>query len=523
MNERLLTADAVVGAPSAGTAVLVRNGRVAAIGDPDALRRDNLPEDRFDGGVIIPGLRDSHFHPVGYATALKRLIAKNATDFDHLIAMVRAEAEELPPGETLVGIRLDDESLAEQRLPDRHVLDAAAADRSVILYRYCGHVAVANTRALEEAGVGPDTVDPFGGTFDRDEHGYPTGVLRETAVTVVGDMCGDRASGLTPDGVARASRYMATMGLTSVGAMVTPGRGLWADAGSELDLMLDAAPELAITMNVMVMNTSIEDLERAKDRIERAGRRMRFLGVKVVTDGSLGGHTAAMIEPYSDNASERGLLRVDRDETLALARRSLELGGIVAIHAIGDAANAFTLDIFEVLRDEGAPPDALRIEHASVLTERDIQRFGDLGIIASVQPAFLASEQNWLGKRLGGRTEFTYPFRSLTDVGAVLAGGSDCPVEPPHPLWGLAAAHNRGAIAPNETLTGDEILAAFTTGAAYSMREPEPLAIGSPADIVVLDHDPTTADAHTIRNGTVMATFVEGEERTPEPGETWHG
>ena len=133
--------------------------------------------------------------------------------------------------------------------------------------------------------------------------------------------------------------------------------------------MLAAGPELAITMNVMVMNTDLAGLEAAKERLDRAGRRLRFLGVKVVTDGSLGGHTAAMDDGYSDNPGERGLLRVDFDETLELSRRSLELGGIVAIHAIGDAANAFTLDIFQILRDEGAPADALRIEHASVLRE----------------------------------------------------------------------------------------------------------------------------------------------------------
>ena len=201
----------------------------------------------------------------------------------------------------------------------------------------------------------------------------------------------------------------------------------------------------------------------------------------------------------------------------------MDLGGIVAIHAIGDAANAFTLDIFEILRDEGALLDALHVEHASVLREQGIVRMGELEIIASVQPAFLASEQQWAHKRLGHRTERTYAFASMLAAGATLAGGSDCPVEPPHPLWGLAAAHERGNIAPSETLSGTQILDAFTHGGAYSMREPVPLAIGSPADLVIVDHDPTTARASTIRNGTVMATYVKGERRTPGEGSTWKG
>ena len=523
MTERLLIADDVVGAPQRGTAVLIRAAKIAAIGPADELRRPDLIEDVFTGATIIPGLRDAHFHPVGYATALVRMIVKDAANFDDLITRIREATVDMPPGDTLIGLRLDDETLIEKRLPTRTVLDEGAADRPVILYRYCGHVAVANTAALEAAGISSDTPDPFSGTFDRDAQGALTGVLRESAVGLVGDVCGDRASGLTADGVAAASRHMATLGITSLGAMVTPGKGVWADATSELDLMIDAAPELAITMNVMVMNTDLAGLEAAKDRIDRAARRMRFLGVKVVTDGSLGGRTAAMDDAYSDDDGERGLLRVDRDETIALARRSIDLGGIVAIHAIGDAANAFTLDIFEVLRDEGAPRDALRIEHASVLREGDINRIGDLDVIASVQPAFLASEQEWLSKRLGHRTERTYPFKSILAAGAVLAGGSDCPVEPPHPLWGMAAAHERGEIAPSEVISGRQVLDAFTSGAAYAMREPEPLAVGSPADLVVLDHDPTTASPATIRNGTVIATFVEGEERAPEGGDAWRG
>ena len=521
MTAHLLIAEGIVGASTPGSALLIESGKVSAIGTSDELRRPGLVEDRFVGGYIAPGLRDAHLHPVGYTTVLNRLVVKGASSFDDLVHMVREAAAELPTGDTLVGVRLDDESLAEMRLPTRHVLDAAAADRPVILYRYCGHIAIANTAALADAGVGPRTADPFGGSFDRDEDGTPTGVLRETAVAVVGDICGDRAGGMTPSGVAAASRYMATVGLTSVGAMVTPGHGLWADAASELDLMVAAAPELAITMNAMVMTTDVDELEDAKDRIDRAGRRLRFLGVKVITDGSLGGRTAAMDDGYTDKPQERGLFRVTREETLEVARRSIALGGVVAIHAIGDAANAFTLDIFERLRDEGAPADSLRIEHASVLRESDLGRIGELGVIASIQPAFLASEQEWIGKRLGHRLERTYPFASLIAGGAILAGGSDCPVEPPHPLWGMAAAQDRGTIAPDEALTGSQALEAFTHGAAYSMREPQPLAIGSPADIAVLDHDPTTADPATIRNGTVMATFVEGQEREPEPGEAW--
>ncbi len=523
MSHFLIGADAVRGAPTAGNAVEVRNGSVVAIGDLEHLRKPGLTERRFPGGTIVPGLRDAHVHPTGYATALERLVAKDFADFDELISALRQAASELPAGDTLVGIRLDDETLAERRLPDRHVLDAASTEHPIILYRYCGHIAVANTAALESAGVGPETPDPFGGAFDRDEDGRPNGILRETAVTVIGDMCGDRASGLEPGHVVTASRHLATLGLTSIGAMVSTGAGPWANAISELDLVLGAAPELAVTMHAMVMTMDPDELERAASRLERAGPRLRFLGVKVITDGSLGGHTAAMDDPYEDQPDERGMLRVTREDTLAVSRRALDLGGVVAIHAIGDQANAFTLDVFETLREEGAPDGSLRVEHASVMREKDFERMGSLGVIASVQPAFLASEQAWLADRVGARTERTYAFRTMAESGALLAGGSDCPVEPPHPLWGMAAARQRGTIAPREELSPEAVLAAFTSGAARSMQEAVPLAVGSPADITVLDLDPLTSEPAVVRNGGALATFVAGDEASPEPGVAWKG
>ena len=205
------------------------------------------------------------------------------------------------------GIRLDDEHLAERRLPTRHELDGSgsrSASDSLPILRPRSRSPT--PPPWPKPRLRPEHQTPFGGAFDREDDGAPNGILRENAVSVVGDMCGDRASGMTPDSIAAASRYMATMGLTSVGAMVTHGQGLWADASSELDLMLAAAPELAITMNTMVMTTDVKELEEAKERIDRGGRRMRFLGVKVITDGSLGGRTAAMDDGYSDLPGRAG-------------------------------------------------------------------------------------------------------------------------------------------------------------------------------------------------------------------------
>lgn len=246
--------------------------------------------------------------------------------------------------------------------------------------------------------------------------------------------------------------------------------------------------------------------------------------MKIFGDGSLGGHTAAMHEPFAD-LDTTGQLRFDVATSRPLVEAALALGGVVAIHAIGDRANAEVLDFYGDLINRGADPSRLRIEHASILGPEEVATFARLGITASVQPAFMASETAWLEKRVGaGRLSQCYPFRKLLDAGVPMAGGSDCPVEPPHPLPGMATARDRCGIVPEESLTAAEALALFTSGAARSLLEPEPLAVGSPADFVVLDVDPLVATPDELRAARVLATYVGGElVELPEEILTWQG
>lgn len=520
----LIVADRVFGHPEAD-AVMVEDRKVTSIGRASTLASTPVVEERFPGATILPGLIDAHFHPVGYAGALERLVLKDVPDMDALIDAVRSASSDLVAGELLIGIRLDDESLAERRLPTRAHLDLAVADRPVLLYRYCGHIAVANTAALDAAGIDASTPDPFGGSFDRDRDRTPTGVLRETAIGLVSDVIGDRARGLTPASIVEASRRLASLGLTSLGAMAAVGRGSSCEYDSEVDLLIEASASLAIPMAVMVQTMSPDDLRSAADRIRTAGRRVSFLGVKMFADGSLGGHTAAMKEPFTDRPSERGTTRLDSDVAFEVGRASLDLGGVVAIHAIGDAANASVLDIFGRLLDAGADPRRLRVEHASVLDDDDLERMATMGIVASVQPAFLASEGDWLERRVGpDRLTRTYPFASMRSAGITLAGGSDCPVEPPHPLWGLAAAVDRGGLVPAEALTIDQAVEMFTAGGAAALQRPAPLEIGSRADLTIVDGDVAAMTPAALRSADVVGTIVEGETVPPPDGDlVWPG
>jgi predicted amidohydrolase YtcJ len=506
-----------------GNAVLVEDGRIAAVGDAGVLEVSGVDEIDYAGGVLIPGLRDAHFHPVGYAAALQRPSFKAARDFADVCDVVRDALRERPPDSALTGLRLDDETLEEGRLPDRDVLDRAAPDHPVLLIRYCGHVAVANSAALRAAAIDPSTEDPRGGSFDRDHYGRPTGVLRETAVELVARAVDARTPPLLPADLVDAMTAAASLGLVGGGGIVAAGPSMWGVGGNELELACAAAAELPIDLALLVAARSPAELEAAAARIGEAGGRIRFLGLKLFSDGSLGGHTAAMLEPFADRPAERGTDRLEGAWALEMARAALALDGAVAVHAIGDAANHAVLDLMEILITEGADPSRLRIEHASVLTDADIARFGRLGVTASVQPAFLASENRWLERRLGpDRLRRTYPFRSLLDAGAPLCGGSDSPVEPLDPLLGIAAARDRCGVVADERLDGVEALRLFTDWAARSMGDRAAIEPGHPATFSVLDRDPVTAAPDGLRRTRVLATWVNGEPVEVPPGlRTW--
>lgn len=506
----LLTADAVAtGDGILGNSILVVEGSVAAIGQRDQLLGPAVVEVEYPGATIIPGLRDAHLHPTPYAALLNGCSLKHAEDIRDLQQRIIGYATTLDPDEPVVATRLDDESLTERRLPTRHDLDAAIPDRPVVIYRYCGHVTVVNTMALVASNITADTPDPDGGSIDRDADGHPTGVLRETASGLVAPALARGGTLLTEDALLSALRGLAGVGITSIGAMIGYGERPCEQLPAELELWRRVADRLPIKVHVFVITDTTEMLEDAANLLDGAGDRLRWIGVKRFADGSLGGHTAAMNTSFAD-VDTIGTLRLSDADTV-VARKSIEMGGMVAIHAIGDRAVDGVLDVFDQLIADGADAEDLRMEHVSVISPAQIDRFARLGVTAAVQPAFLASESEWVADRVGSdRESWLYPFRSLLDAGVPMAGSSDCPVEPPQPLWGMASALDRHSIVPDERLTGKEALALFTTGAADALREPKPLAVGSPADIVVLDTNPVAATASEIRGAEVLATYVDG-------------
>lgn len=489
-----------------GDSILVEDGAVTAVGRRAELGRYDESVD-YPGAVLLPGLRDAHLHPVLYAAALRETTLATAPDFATIADRLRAAAA--LGRRAVTAIRLNEETLTEHRLPDRIVLDAAVSDRPVLIHRYCGHVAIANSVALEVAGIDSATTDPPGGVIDRDTTGHPTGVLRETAIELVAERLGtgDRVAS---DELVAATQRMAALGLTSIGAMLRTGGGAWAGLGNEVETMAAAAPQIPIRVGVYAIEDAPEVVAATKQLVNAAGGRIRWLGVKRFGDGSFGGHTAAMHDAYADKPTIGTLRLGPLDRRIAAA--SLAAGGGVAIHAIGDRACEAVLDMFTELIESGAAPDRLRIEHASVLTTEDITRIGAMGIIAAVQPPFIGSEATWVERRLGReRLTRTYPFAALERAGATLAGSSDCPVESPDPWSGMALARDFAGLPTANALSPERALALYTSGGAAALGEPEPLAVGSPADFIVVDRDPVVVSADELRATGVLATYVAGE------------
>lgn len=405
-------------------------------------------------------LHDHHLHPFGYAALVNGLELMNAPDIDRVMELVAAHGEQVEG--PIIGQRLNDEGVKELRLPTAADIDDVIADRPVLLYRYCGHIAVANGAAMRLAGIGADTPDPDGGSFDRDASGRPNGILRETAVTPVSNALGPLTPPPSDIEIISALAGLRHMGIGSITGMISVSSAVWCSVEDEVGTLTRLGPDLPIDIDVLLIASNPEDLRSAKERIDGADGPVRFVGYKDFIDGSLGGHTAAMYEPFTDAPGTRGTERYSHDRMVELGRTSLNMGGAVAIHAIGDRANDLVLDVHEELIGEGADPAMLRVEHASVLTGETIERMARLGVTASIQPAFLASEASWLEKRLGpDRMDRAYPFRSLLEAGVPLLGGSDSPVELPDPQTGIDAAVDRHGINPTEAISREQAEALF--------------------------------------------------------------
>jgi predicted amidohydrolase YtcJ len=389
-------------------------------------------------------------------------------------------------------------------------------DHPVWVNRLDGHMALANSRALEAAAIDRDTADVAGGTIEKDAKGEPTGVLKDNAMGLVDRIVPPPSEEMSLRALEAAMEHVAARGVTSVhhmGSFDDLALFRKARAGGELRTRLYAAVPLS-------------EWERLRDLVASDGKGDRSLSwgiLKGFVDGSLGSHTAAFHAPYDDEAGDRGFF-VSTEEDLYRWISGADSAGLqVAVHAIGDRANQALLDIYERVARENGPRDRrFRIEHAQHLRPEDIPRFGALEVFASMQPYHAIDDGRWAEKLIGLRIRTTYAFRSLLDAEAPLVFGSDWFVAPPTPLEGIYAAVSRRTLddanpdgwVPQEKITVEEALAAYTreaARAAFAENELGVLKEGYLADFAILDRDITRIPPEEVREARVLTTVVGGK------------
>jgi predicted amidohydrolase YtcJ len=506
-------------------AVAVLGDRIVAVGSNEAVSRWRGMRTRIvdaHGRLLLPGFNDAHVHFITGGASLEQVDLKSATTKEEFIKRVAEYVARTPKGEWLQGGNWDDQQLTPVQLPTKDWIDAVSPATPVFLYRYDGHMSLANSLALKLAGVTRESKDPPGGVIVRDSNGEPTGVLKDAAQDwvynhVIPPMKHDQRLRAARNALRRA----ASLGVTSVQDM-NP-----ADADIAVYSELAEKGELTTRIYVAPLETEVKDWAKLGLRHAFGSPYLRVGALKGYADGSLGSSTAAMFATFADDPHNSGLLSDEMQPLEGMRSRltTADAAGLqLCIHAIGDRAISMMLDLFEdVVKANGARDRRLRIEHAQHMAGKDFDRFAELGVIASVQPYHAIDDGRWAEKRLGPeRIKTTYAFRTFLDHGVHLAFGTDWTVAPLDPMQGLYAAVTRATLdgknpngwLPEQKLTIQESVAAYTMGSAYAEfqeKEKGSITAGKLADMVLLDRDILTVPANDIKNAKVKLTIVGGK------------
>ena len=505
-------------------AVAITNNRIVAVGSSEEIsswKRLGIPVIDLEGRRVLPGFNDAHVHFYSGGANLtgpQLRYTKSQDEFRNTLAVF---VKNQPKGRWITGGNWDHENWTPARLPTRELIDDATGDWPVLINRLDGHMSLANSLALKLAGVNKNTKDVPGGVIVRDANGNPTGILKDAAQELVERIIPPPSEQQIIDAVRAAQNYANAQGVTSVQDM-------------------SASPVIFHAYQTMLHNGQLrvrisghqplgswQRLANVGIAADFGNEYLHIGGLKGFADGSLGSTTALLFQPYLDSPNTSGIPSAELSNPQEMFRNieGADAAGLqVAIHAIGDRANNTILGFYQRLQQEHGPRDRrLRIEHAQHLTAADIPRFGQLGVIASMQPYHAIDDGRWAEKRIGPeRAKTTYAFRALLDTGAILAFGSDWDVAPMTPLMGIYGAVTRRTLdgkrpngwVPEQKITVAEAVKAYTMGSAYASFEEKlkgSIEPGKLADLVVLTDDIFTVDPVKIADTKVYMTIFDGK------------
>jgi len=518
-NARIYTVDD--GHPFV-SALAVRAGKVQFVGsvrEAMLLRGPATQVVDAAGRTVIPGMVDAHAHLFGLGEFLRSIDLTDTRSFDEIVSRVGARAKEAPSGRWLIGRGWDQNKWGDTRFPTHEALSRVSPNNPVVLTRIDGHALLANTAAMRAAGVSTATKDPAGGRIERAANGEPTGVFIDNAMGLI-----DR---VIP---AMSHDEMRTAALAAVKESNRWGLVGLHDPGEPREV-LDVFEELAKagTFSLRVYAMIADDSAAIEHYFQRGPQSALYdshlwiRAIKLYADGALGSRGAALLDPYSDDPKNSGLLKSTPEHLRDVSTRALQHGFQVATHAIGDRGNRIALDAYEAaLKAVPTVDHRFRIEHVQVLDHADVPRFAQLGVIPSMQAVHQTSDMYWAPTRLGyARTFGAYAWRSLLNTGVIIPNGSDFPVERVNPLFSFHAAVSRqddnswppGGWFPEQKMTRDEALKSMTIWPAYAAFQEQTMGSLTPgkfADFVILDRDIMTIPDSEILGTNVLATYIGG-------------
>lgn len=468
------------------------------------------------GRFVAPGFIDSHLHLLQGGSNLASVQLRDASTPEEFIRRIKEYAATLKPGTWILGGDWD--GMGWESLPQKDWIDSVTPDNPVFVSRLDGHMALANSLAMKLAGVDRRVKDVSGGTITRGNDSEPTGIFKDNAMDLISVKIPEQSEEEVDRAIVAAMHYLASNGVTSAHAV---------DAAAYADALERVRARGEQITRIYYLQT-ISRWKDMKEQVERDGRGDRWIstgGVKGFVDGSLGSHTAAFLEPYTDLQTDTGLFVNSEEDLYNWILESDRAGLQVVIHAIGDEAINFLLNAYEKVAAENGERDRrFRIEHSQHIAPADIERYGKLKVIASMQPYHAIDDGRWAEEYIGPeRVKTTYAFRSLLDSGATLAFGSDWFVAPATPLEGIYGAVTRRTLdgknpegwVPEQKITVEEALKAYTINAAYASFEEDlkgSLEPGKLADFVVLDRDITAIDPVEIWDVKAQQTWVGGKK-----------
>ncbi|MGE3931354.1 MAG: amidohydrolase [Hyphomonadaceae bacterium] len=507
-----------LGQPALVEAVRIRGGRIVFAGAESDARGAGARVIDLAGAAAYPGFVDSHMHLMGVGFSSLQLDLTGTPSIAALLEALRAHAAAHPNG-PIVGRGWIETHWPERRFPNRADLDAVVSDRPVFLGRSDGHAAVANSAALALAGIDASTPDPDGGRIERDASGAATGMLIDNAMPLVESRLPQPDEAMRREALRLGLRTYATRGWAGLADMgVSP---------ADIALYMQTADEGAFPIGAnLYLNAADAAFIFERGAHQHGAGRIHVRGVKLYADGALGSRGAALLAPYADAPDSNGLLVTPPEQLRALMAQAKAARVQVATHAIGDRANRLVLDAYRDLF--AGDLDALRasrwrIEHAQVIEPSDIPRFGQMGVIASMQPSHAISDLYFAPSRLGpDRLAGAYAWRSLITSGATIAAGSDAPVEKGDPLIEFYAAAYRhdlsGAAGEDwnlrEAVSRQQALAMLTRNAAYATHqeaERGTIEVGKRADISAFSIDIMQAPIEAVPNAQAVLTMSDGE------------